>query len=202
MAKWIPAKSLPSIGKFLGQVAPIQSRRASLSSLISWAVISTPMLTPVLKMIPSPAIRSSRLWTTFLESFMVGMPYMRSPPALLFLSYTVTMWPALFSWSAAARPAGPDPTIATRLPVLCLGGKALIQPLSKPLSMMEHSMFLMVTGGSLMPRTQDPSQGAGQTLPVNSGKLLVWVSWLRASFQSLWNTRSLNLGMMLPRGQP
>ena len=68
--------------------------------------------------------------------------------------------------------------------------------------MMVHSMFLMVTGGSLIPRTHEPSQGAGHTRPVNSGKLLVWVSWFSASFQSLWNTRSLNLGMMLPRGQP
>ena len=51
--------------------------------------------------------------------------------------------------------------------------------------MMVHSMFLMVTGGSLMPSTQDPSQGAGHTRPVNSGKLLVWVSWFSASRQSL-----------------
>jgi len=39
--------------------------------------------------------------------------------------------------------------------------------------MMVHSMFLMVTAGSLIPRTQAPSQGAGQTRPVNSGKLFV-----------------------------
>ena len=32
-------------------------------------------------------------------------------------SNTVTWWPARFSWSAAARPAGPEPTTATRLPV-------------------------------------------------------------------------------------
>ena len=32
-------------------------------------------------------------------------------------SKTVTRWPALFNWSAAARPAGPEPTTATRLPV-------------------------------------------------------------------------------------
>ena len=36
-----------------------------------------------------------------------------------------------------------------------------------------HSMFLIVTGGSLIPKTHDPSYGAGQTRPVNSGKLLV-----------------------------
>jgi len=35
-----------------------------------------------------------------------------------------------------------------------------------------------------MPRTQEPSQGAGQTRPVNSGKLLVLWRRSKASFQS------------------
>ena len=39
--------------------------------------------------------------------------------------------------------------------------------------MISASMVLMATGGSLMPQVQLPSQGAGQTRPVNSGKLLV-----------------------------
>jgi hypothetical protein len=39
--------------------------------------------------------------------------------------------------------------------------------------MMECSMSLMVTGSSLMLRTQDSSHGAGQMRPVNSGKLFV-----------------------------
>ena len=74
--------------------------------------------------------------------------------------------------------------MAMRFPVLLPGGTGLIHPMAKALSMMAHSMFLMVTGGSLMPRTHEPSHGAGQTLPVNSGKLLVWRSWFRASLQS------------------
>ena len=41
------------------------------------------------------------------------------------------------------------------------------------LSMIDTSMFLMVTAGWLMPRTQDVSHGAGQMRPVNSGKLFV-----------------------------
>ena len=44
-------------------------------------------------------------------------------------------------------------------------------------------MLLMVTAGSLIPNTQAPSQGAGQVLPVNSGKLLVLDKRSRASFQ-------------------
>ena len=104
---------------------------------------------------------------TCLLSFMVGIPYMRRPPHLLFRSYTVTVWPALLSWSAAASPLGPLPTIETFLPVRAAGGVARIQPRSNPVSTMLHSIFLMVTGGALMPRTQLPSQGAGHTRPVN-----------------------------------
>ena len=98
-------------------------------------------------------------------------------------SKTVTLWPARLSWAAAARPAGPEPTTATFLPLRCAGGSGTTQPSSKPLSMIAASMALIVTGGSVMPSTHDPSQGAGQTRPVNSGKLLV--SWSRssASFQ-------------------
>jgi hypothetical protein len=88
-------------------------------------------------------------------------------------SKTVTMCPARLSWSAAARPAAPDPTTATDRPVRTSGGRAPAQPDSKARSMIETSMFLMVTAGWLMARTQADSHGAGQIRPVNSGKLLV-----------------------------
>ena len=74
----------------------------------------------------------------------------------------------LFSWWAAANPAGPDPTTATFFPVLNDGGSGRIHPCSNAWSMMAHSMFFMVTGGSLIPSTHAPSHGAGHTLPVNS----------------------------------
>ena len=51
---------------------------------------------------------------------------------------------------------------------------------------MLHSIVLMVTGLSSMFSVQDASHGAGQTRPVNSGKLLVecstvsaWRHWSR-----------------------
>ena len=62
------------------------------------------------------------------------------------------------------------------------GGSGTTQPSSQPWSMMAHSMFLMVTGGLLMPSTHEPSHGAGQTRPVNSGKLFVLCSRSSASF--------------------
>jgi hypothetical protein len=49
---------------------------------------------------------------------------------------------------------------------------------------MAHSMVLMVTGVSSMFSVQDASQGAGQTRPVNSGKLLVECRLREASSQS------------------
>ena len=48
-----------------------------------------------------------------------------------------------------------------------------IQPFCQALSTIAHSIVLMVTGVSSRFSVQDASQGAGQTRPVNSGKLLV-----------------------------
>src|ERR1700760_452199 len=92
--------------------------------------------------------------------------------------------------------------MAMDLPVRSCGGVGTIQPISKPLSMIAHSIDLMPTGSSLMPRTQAPSQGAGHTRPVNSGKLLVIKRRLRASFHWSWKTNSFHFGMMLEMGHP
>jgi len=45
------------------------------------------------------------------------------------------------------------------------GGSGVTQPSSNLCPMIEHSIFLIVTGGALMPRTHEPSHGAGQTRP-------------------------------------
>ncbi len=65
---------------------------------------------------------------------------------------------------------------ATRLPVRRAGAAGRTQPSSKARSMIAYSMLLIVTGGSEMPNVQAASHGAGQTRPVNSGKLLVLAS--------------------------
>ena len=54
---------------------------------------------------------------------------------------------------------------------------------AKPRSIIAFSIFLIVTGGSVIPKTQAPSQGAGQVRPVNSGKLFVLCSRSSASRQ-------------------
>ena len=88
------------------------------------------------------------------------------------------------SWVAAASPAGPLPTTAIFLPVRMTGILGCTKPLSNAISMMCFSISSMLTGGWLMPNTQALSQGAGQILPVNSGKLFVEVNISYASFQS------------------
>ena len=108
---------------------------------------------------------------------------MSRPPARSFFSNTVTLCPARFSCWAQARPAGPPPITATFLPLRTGGTSGLIQPMAKPLSTIDTSCSLIVTGGSLMPSTHEFSHGAGQTRPVNSGKLLVACSAVSASCQ-------------------
>ena len=63
--------------------------------------------------------------------------------------------------------------MATRRPVCFAAGRGVIQPSFQPRSTIWHSMVLMVTGLSSRFRVQAASHGAGQTRPVNSGKLLV-----------------------------
>ena len=68
--------------------------------------------------------------------------------------------------------------------------------------MISNSIRSMVTGSALIPSTHDASHGAGQSRPVNSGKLLVACSRSIASDQSSRYTRSFHSGMRFPRGQP
>ena len=49
----------------------------------------------------------------------------------------------------------------------------LIQPSSHPVTTIEHSIVLIATGLSVIFKVHDASHGAGQILPVNSGKLFV-----------------------------
>jgi hypothetical protein len=118
------------------------------------------------------------------------------------VTQTATWCPARFNCWAAARPEGPEPTIATRFPVRASGGWGRIQPSRKACSMMAFSICLMVTGGSMIPRTQEASHGAGQIRPVNSGKLLVTCSARIAPRQRPRYTKSFQSGMRLFKGHP
>ena len=63
-----------------------------------------------------------------------------------------------------------------------------IHPFSQPLSIIEHSIVLIVTGLSSIFKVQAASHGAGHILPVNSGKLFVECNTSRASFHLLLYT--------------
>ena len=106
----------------LGLDAPQARTTRSYSRISCSAFTSLPMSAPVTKATPSSSITLRFLSTTRFSSFMLGIPYINSPPMRSKRSYTVTQWPLLFSRSAAARPAGPLPTTATFFPVRTLGG--------------------------------------------------------------------------------
>src|SRR3546814_8199842 len=102
----------------------------------------------------------------------------------LLFSKTETLGPTRASCWAQARPEGPEPTTATCLPVLQVGGCGTTHPSAQPLSIMACSMDLMPTGVKFRFRVQAASHGAGQMRPVNSGKLLVESNTDKAFFQS------------------
>ena len=168
-----PSKSLPLIIKSLGTSAPPVNKTASYLFCNSLIVISTPTLILVLIIKPSFSNCSCLLSINFFSILKSGIPYLNKPPILLFFSYKETLWPALTSCCAAAMPAGPEPIIAMLLPVFSWAGSGLIKPFSHALSTIAHSIDLIATGLSSRFKVQAASQGAGQILPVNSGKLLV-----------------------------
>lgn len=129
------------------------------------------------------------------------MPYRISPPSRSSFSYTATVCPARVSCCAAASPVGPDPITATVRPDSRSGGLGGARPNSQALSAMATSTFLMVTAGWLMASTHPASHGAGQSRPVNSGKLFVACSRSAAARQSSRLTRSFHSGIRLPSGQ-
>mmetsp|Transcript_5273 Transcript_5273/g.15342 ORF Transcript_5273/g.15342 Transcript_5273/m.15342 type:complete len:251 (+) Transcript_5273:803-1555(+) len=184
IAKCTPFSSLPETGKSRGFVDPSVRQSASNCEFNSLTSTFFPTSALVTNSIPSSRSRLTRRSTVSFSSFMLGIPYMSSPPMRSARSKTVTLCPIWFNWSAQANPAGPDPTTATVMPLRSSGMRGVIFPSRKARSTIEYSMFLMVTGLSTSPATQDPSQGAGQTRPVNSGKLLVLCRRSMASSQA------------------
>ena len=127
-----------------------------------------------------------------------------SPPRRSSRSKTVTSCPARVSCWAAASPAGPDPTTATRRPVRLLGICGTTCPSVHPFSAIDHSTRLIATGPGwlVIDRTQAASHGAGHRAPVNSGKLFVACRRSLARSHSPRRTKSFHSGMRLPSGQP
>ncbi len=138
--------SRPGIGKSRAAVAPPARTIASKSRRRPSTATLTPTFASTWKTTPSSRICCKRRSTSHFSSLKSGMPYIRRPPIRSERSNTSTVWPARFSCAAAARPAGPEPTMAMRLPVRFDGGIGAIQPSVKAWSMICFSICLIVTG--------------------------------------------------------
>ena len=143
-----------------------------------------------------------RLSITLLSSFIFGMPYLNSPPALSLLSYTVTLCPRLFNSCATVSPEGPLPITATLFPVRVAGVSGFTSPFSYAYSMIAFSFSLVETGAPISPQVHAASQSAGHTLEVNSGKQCVLLSLTYACSRLPLYTRSFVSGTRLLSGHP
>ena len=112
------------------------------------------------------------------------------------------MCPARVNCCAAAKPAGPEPIMATVLPVKRSGAIGLTAPNPNASSIVRSSTCLIVTASALIATTHAVSHGAGQRRPVNSGKLFVACSRSRASDLYPRHIKSFHSGIKLPSGQP
>src|SRR4051812_20503236 len=179
------------------------STTASNSACSCSYVTSRPTSTPQRSSTPSATSWSTRRWTTHFSILKSGTPKRTRPPASSSRSKSTTPWPARRSCCAAAMPAGPEPTTATRRPVSKRGGWGSTQPSLHARLTIAFSICLIVTASpSRISSTHAASHGAGHSRPVNSGKLLVACSWRIASSQRSRKTRSFQSGIRFPSGQP
>ena len=179
----MPSKSRPGTSISRGNSEPPVMTIASYSFNISSTVMLIPTSVLDLKLTPSASIWESLRSIKCFSILKSGMPYLSKPPRRAFRSYRVTLWPTRASCCEHARPAGPDPTTATFLPVFFRDILGSIHPSSQPRSIIAHSILFIVTGLSVIFKVHAASQGAGHILPVNSGKLLVECSVSSADLQ-------------------
>ncbi len=131
-----------------------------------------------------------------------GMPYWSTPPTTWSASKTVTSAPNFTRSAAAARPAGPEPQIAT-LPSLFanFGGTA---GFDLALSPTKRSRRPMPTDSTFALITHCASHcvSCGQTRPQIDGKAFASLMTSRAPSKSRTTTCLMNRGMSIDTGQP
>src|SRR5512138_3065733 len=79
IAKWMPPSSRPGTGRSRGRVDPVASSTASCFASSSFGSTLRPTSAFVTNSMPDSRSSSTRRSTTFLSSFMFGMPYINSP---------------------------------------------------------------------------------------------------------------------------
>jgi len=100
-----------------------------------------------------------------------------------FFSKTVTSWPARASCCAAARPAGPEPTMATRLPVRICSRLGFDKAFLK--GAVDNALLDLPDGDGRLAdaSTHAALAGSGTERPVKLGKIVVACNWRIASRQ-------------------
>ena len=129
IAWYTPLRSRPGTGRSRHCVAPPASTTASNSACSSLPVTSTPTLVLTRNSVPSSRICSSRRSRYFFSILNSGNAVAEQTADSIGAVEDHDVVPgAGVSCCAAARPAGPEPTTATRLPVDSLASTGLIQP--------------------------------------------------------------------------
>ena len=154
---------------------PIPRNTASNSSTIAWNSMSLPTSVFKRNSTPIPSKTSRRLDITLFSSLNSGIPNVSKPPISGYLSKITGVTPLRTRTSAAPRPAGPAPIIATRLPVGTTFDMSGRQPIAKAVSVMYFSTFPIVTAPKPSFKVQEPShkRSCGHTRPHTSGSVLV-----------------------------
>ncbi len=187
MARWIPSSSRPGTGRSRGRVAPPASSTLSNSSTSERA------LTTVASARQAPGHLGGalphrdaaaeldalglHLGQAAVEDRLLhlelGDPVAQEPAGLLgpLEDHHLVAGPGQLL--GGGQPGGPGADHGHPLAGGRRAGTGTTQSSAQARSTISYSMRSMVTGSSLMPRTQAPSHGAGHSRPVNSGKLLV-----------------------------
>ena len=118
---------------------------------------------------------SRRFSTTSFSSLNGGIPKVSRPPIFGWRSNTTGVTPLRARMSAQPRPAGPAPTMATRLPVGLTFDMSGFQPRLNASSVMYFSIEPMLTAPRPSFSVQAPSHSRswGQIRPHISGSELV-----------------------------
>ena len=104
-----------------------------------------------------PSNTSRRRDITVFSNLNSGIPKVNKPPISGYLSNTTGFTPLRANTSAAPKPAGPAPMMATRLPVSTTFDMSGRQPMARAVSVMYFSTLPMVTAPKPSFNVQAPS---------------------------------------------
>ena len=125
--------------------------------MMLWNSTSLPTSVFSLNSTPMPSNTSRRFASTDFSSLNSGIPKVSRPPISGYLSNTTGVTPLRARMSAAPKPAGPAPMMATRLPVGTTLDMSGFQPMAKAVSVMYFSTLPMVTAPKPSFRVHAPS---------------------------------------------